>query len=131
MTLFYSAATGGFYDDTVHSIIPDDARHITAKKHAALIATQTEGKHITADADGNPVAIDQPPLTTDQALTLLRARRDRLLSACDYTQMQDYPISTETRAAWAAYRQTLRDLPDTVADDPATVTWPEPPGAEA
>ena len=38
----------------------------------------------------------------------VRAQRDRLLSASDWTQVADAPVD---KAAWAAYRQELRDLP--------------------
>ncbi|WP_197716235.1 tail fiber assembly protein [Cereibacter sphaeroides] len=54
-----------------------------------------------------------------------RARRDALLTACDWTQVPDAPVD---RAAWAAYRQTLRDLPEQPGF-PAGIAWPEPPTA--
>lgn len=38
----------------------------------------------------------------------LRAARDRALSASDWTQVADAPVD---QAAWATYRQALRDLP--------------------
>ena len=39
----------------------------------------------------------------------VRAQRDRLLSASDWTQLADAPVD---QAAWATYRQALRDLPE-------------------
>lgn len=39
----------------------------------------------------------------------VRSQRNRLLSASDWTQVLDAPVD---RAAWATYRQALRDLPD-------------------
>lgn len=54
----------------------------------------------------------------------VRAERDRLLSACDWTQVADAPVD---RSAWAAYRQALRDVPEQ-AGFPYTITWPEEPG---
>jgi hypothetical protein len=53
----------------------------------------------------------------------LRQRRDALLYATDWTQVPDAPVD---RAAWAAYRQALRDLPDNTVD-PLNPVWPEPP----
>jgi hypothetical protein len=38
----------------------------------------------------------------------VRAQRDRLLSASDWTQVADAPVD---KAAWAEYRQALRDFP--------------------
>ena len=52
-----------------------------------------------------------------------RNERDRLLSACDWTQMPDSPLSETDRDAWAAYRQALRDIPNGFAT-PAQVVWP-------
>jgi hypothetical protein len=34
-----------------------------------------------------------------------------LLLGSDWTQMPDSPLSDEDKAAWATYRQALRDLP--------------------
>ena len=49
--------------------------------------------------------------------------RDRLLVACDWTQLPDTPAD---KTAWAAYRQALRDFPATWAPGP-TVTFPDTP----
>lgn len=56
----------------------------------------------------------------------IRFRRDGLLKASDWTQMPDAPVDRE---AWAKYRQTLRDFPETITtidalDNPV---WPTPP----
>ena len=53
----------------------------------------------------------------------LRIRRYQLLSACDWTQAPDATID---QAAWAAYRQQLRDLPANTVD-PENPVWPTPP----
>jgi len=53
----------------------------------------------------------------------LRARRTKLLAACDWTQVPDAPVD---RTAWTAYRQALRDLPVNTAD-PRNPAWPIPP----
>jgi hypothetical protein len=52
-----------------------------------------------------------------------REVRDRLLVACDWTQVADAPIDKE---AWAAYRQALRDVPNQTGF-PWTITWPVAP----
>ena len=39
----------------------------------------------------------------------VRAARDAALTASDWTQVADAPVD---KAAWATYRQALRDLPD-------------------
>lgn len=60
---------------------------------------------------------------TAQAWTNLRAERNALLQASDYTQLTDAHTSLEKKQAWADYRQALRDLPDEVTD-PTQVDWP-------
>tara|TARA_R110000868_G_scaffold63103_2_gene190254 strand:- start:109 stop:414 length:306 start_codon:yes stop_codon:yes gene_type:complete len=51
----------------------------------------------------------------------LRAQRDAKLAASDWTQVADAPVD---KAAWATYRQQLRDLPANTAD-PANPVWPQ------
>lgn len=53
----------------------------------------------------------------------LRAERDGLLAASDWTVLSDSPTST---AAWKTYRQALRDLPANTTD-PTAPDWPTPP----
>lgn len=54
-----------------------------------------------------------------------RAERDQLLAACDWTQVNDAPVDA---AAWATYRQALRDVP-AQAGFPEAVEWPVAPDA--
>jgi hypothetical protein len=61
----------------------------------------------------------------DSAMSQLRATRNALLTACDWTQIADCTIPKKSE--WATYRQTLRDFPATVSDARATVTWPHNP----
>ena len=58
----------------------------------------------------------------------VRAERDRLLAAGDWTQVADSPLDEAGKAAWAAYRQALRDVPQQ-AGFPDEVAWPAEPGA--
>ena len=50
-------------------------------------------------------------------------KRNRLLYECDWTQVADAPVD---QAAWAAYRQELRDV-TSQETFPSEVTWPVPP----
>jgi len=52
-----------------------------------------------------------------------RTQRDALLSQSDWTQVPDAPVD---QAAWAEYRQALRDLPQQEGF-PQEVVWPNPP----
>jgi hypothetical protein len=56
----------------------------------------------------------------------VRAERGSLLSACDWTQVDDSPLSNVQKAAWATYRQALRDI-SAQAGFPWTIDWPVAP----
>lgn len=58
---------------------------------------------------------------TANAAVQARAKRDALLRDSDWTQLPDAPVD---RAAWAAYRQALREVP-LQPGFPASVTWPK------
>ena len=58
------------------------------------------------------------------AWVAVRAERDALLKATDWTQLPDVPPST--RALWTDYRQALRDI--TGQSDPFSIVWPVAPG---
>lgn len=53
----------------------------------------------------------------------VRAERNTKLAATDWTQITD---ATADKAAWATYRQALRDV-TTQAGFPQTITWPDAP----
>jgi len=61
----------------------------------------------------------------DSAMAQLRATRNTLLTACDWTQIPDCTIPK--KAEWATYRQTLRDFPATVSDARVSIDWPHNP----
>lgn len=67
-----------------------------------------------------------PQVELDRRWAEVRAERDRLLAASDWTRMDDAPLSDAERAAWAVYRQALRDVPQDFAT-PDEVVWPEVP----
>jgi len=56
----------------------------------------------------------------------LRAERDRLLADCDWVVVKSQEAGEAVPAAWATYRQALRDLPANTAD-PANPVWPAKP----
>lgn len=56
----------------------------------------------------------------------VRAERGRLLAASDWTQMPDGALTPEEKAAWAVYRQALRDIPEQ-AGFPYDVSFPVKP----
>ena len=61
----------------------------------------------------------EPAKTAEQ----VRAERNALLVSCDWTQVADAPVD---QAAWAIYRQALRDITGQ-AGFPTSVVWPISP----
>jgi hypothetical protein len=59
----------------------------------------------------------------DRKATEVRAERNAKLSATDWTQIAD---ATVDKAAWATYRQALRNIP-TQSGFPNTIIWPDAP----
>ena len=76
-------------------------------------------------------AIQTAKTDEDNRWAAIRAYRNALLSACDWTQIPDVPLEEKQRAAWQDYRQALRDIPQQLGDGkPAgqdEVVWPEKP----
>lgn len=69
------------------------------------------------DLDADAIAMRREEQWTD-----VRAERNRKLADCDWTQLPDAPVDA---AAWATYRQELRDV--TQQADPFNITWPIEP----
>ena len=70
---------------------------------------------------------DKGELKTDaEYASEARAKRDALLAETDFMLMPDYPLSEAKRAAVAAYRQALRDVP-AQAGFPRQIDWPVKP----
>ena len=74
-------------------------------------------------------------LNNAEPMRLLRAERDRLLTACDWVVTMHKELGTNIPAAWKTYRQALRDLPASASPsldsngylDMTSVTWPTEP----
>jgi len=64
-----------------------------------------------------------------KAMEWVRIERKMLLTACDWTQLADSPLTLEQKEAWQLYRQQLRDLPEqiTIFESMEDVIWPVPP----
>jgi hypothetical protein len=60
--------------------------------------------------------------TSDTQWGIIRNERNRLLADSDWTQLPDAPVDA---AAWATYRQDLRDVTDQA--DPFAILWPVSP----
>jgi hypothetical protein len=66
---------------------------------------------------------EQIAINTANKAAHVRAERNKKLSTTDWTQVIDAPVD---QAAWAAYRQALRDI-TSQEGFPWTVEWPKQP----
>lgn len=95
------------------------------------IVAYTKGvKNIAVDVQTKKLKkVDPPSESPEDIKKFIRANRSRLLQQSDWTQAADSPLSDAKKAAWATYRQALRDLPDEQGsvNSSADVVWPTPP----
>lgn len=74
--IYYSHENNGFYNSAIHgSNIPADAREITSAEHAQLLQEQSQGKVISVDELGRPIAIERP-ITPADLIKSAKAERD-------------------------------------------------------
>lgn len=99
--------------------IPAAAKLISDEEHARLMELQN-GTHELRVENGKIVAFD---LASDpaQILAANTKKRNRLLAESDWTQLPDSPLPDAGRAAWADYRQRLRDMDLQAGNFPSVV----------
>ena len=67
--------------------------------------------------DSTIITTEIPTLTQEEKIELwVRRARNVLLKESDWTQAADASLTTEQKAAWASYRQELRELTTTLAN---------------
>lgn len=102
--------------------IPADAVEISNDEHIALMNGQATGNHmIVVGTDGKPSLQEKP---TAFFFERLRAQRNQMLTATDWTQAGDVPEALKQK--FLAYRQALRDLP-AKTKDPRKAVFPDAP----
>jgi hypothetical protein len=117
-----------------------DASLLEYGVHRVFFATQPEFTATQVLVEGTPVFSTEDQrwtqtftvrdMTTDEVqqrdagqAAQVRAERNALLAASDWTQLAD---STADKAAWATYRQALRDVTEQ-SGFPWTIDWPTQP----
>lgn len=117
------------YEPGVLHILSDGSNQSGGPQNWPAADALLEDSDLATDAaqyviDQRAAALAARPLEIKAAE--VRAQRDRLLTACDWTQLPDSPLTSGEKADWATYRQELRDLPQ-IYPDPDDVIWPEQP----
>ncbi len=77
----------------------------------------------------DPHILELKPPVTINVPGWIRDRRWKYLKDTDWAVGADSPLSESKKAEWVAYRQALRDMPATYADetDIENVVWPTRP----
>ena len=108
-------------EQDIQNDVPEDCSYLEIQSD-----TTTESLKYKRVVDG---VLQDIPFEEKEAEVLavewkrFRKSRKTLLNQSDWTQVPDAPVDS---AAWAVYRQQLRDLPANTTD-PRTVEWPVPP----
>jgi hypothetical protein len=112
-----------------HAIVDDEVHEeveVVNLPNTEVIApvTQTEEEALATKA-----------IYHNNAMEILRSKRDKLLAETDFTQLADVIKinGTELTLLYEEYRQALRDLPNSYSNDSdfvdeASVTYPTKPG---
>lgn len=94
--MFYSKSTGGFYSYAIHGDnMPRDSVEISEEDHAALMLAQANGKKISGDSNGQPVAIDAPKPKRTQSSLLNEVADKRWKIETGGIIVSDVPIKTD------------------------------------
>ena len=100
-------------DNPPHSCIPFDEGNFDYQEYKEWLA-----------AGNTPEAASENVLTWDD----IRLKRDAILKDTDWTMTTG---ATVDQAQWAAYRQVIRDIPQTYKDKtPDDVVWPTQPSTK-
>lgn len=119
--MFYRAIDGGFYDPSIHNIMPEDVVEIPDSVYSELLRGQEKGKRIEPDRQGFPKLVEPPPLNGEQLAMAERVWRDAQLLSTDSIvsrHRDELEISDETTltagqyAELQNYRRQLRDWPE-------------------
>lgn len=126
--IVYKSDTGQIVD---HDYIGNEAKVqklCNANPGTTYIAGKCHPEGCKVDISQDPPVIlhNQNQIPT---IALVRQRRNIMLTACDWTQAPDSPLSDSKKAEWQTYRQALRDVPVDQADvtDLFDVIWPSEP----
>jgi hypothetical protein len=124
MTIYYSPSFKGFYDTRVgYSQYPNDVIDVTDQYDYLIDQINYHNREI-AVIDSQIIIVDRPIIVSEPSWDDIILLRNRLLTESDYTQLPD--VNLPNKQEWTAYRQLLRDIPQTY-QEPSMVIWPTPP----
>lgn len=91
--IYYSNTAGGFFNDAIHSTLPDDAVEISQTLYTSLLVGQAQGRVITCAANGVPSLREPAPPTVEQVIDRLKVaiqeHMDTTAKASDFDDLND------------------------------------------
>lgn len=139
MTVYFSAAENGFYDDafradyTAAGTWPDDATALSDRWYQYLLNGQSLGRIVTVNEYGQPVLADPPPPTKEQLISEAKKHKAALITTAseaiailkDAVDLGKATKEEEARLlAWREYRILLMRVDTSLAPD---IEWPAVP----
>lgn len=109
------------------TIISADQKSVTSQGTGLIQNTWASQQYENQEylADDHPDMLDK--ILRDK-IRMIRPQRNARLSACDWTQGLDAPLTAAQKTAWKNYRQELRDFPVLItADNVDNPPWPVQP----
>lgn len=94
MKYYYSPSTKGFYIKQLGGF-PPDIVEITEEKHKELLTSQSTGKIIDSDNDGNPISKDHPLPSVNTLAKLIRQQR-KIKAVCALDAREKYKREQES-----------------------------------
>lgn len=94
------------------TVVTDEMLEEGFKPYTGPLPTNSNTIWMKWDSEAGAVVEDVERRRADE-LAVIRATRDRLLKDTDWVATKALEAGTPADPAWVAYRQALRDLPDT------------------
>ncbi len=128
-TYYFSPSRLAFYPDSLRDVYeaspqgwPEDGVAVTAERYEQLYSEHLQGRVFCAGSDGEPMTKEPDPPTPEQLAATERAWRGAQLDATDSLVQRhrdqveegaNTTLSTEQYQELQAYRQALREWPET------------------
>lgn len=120
--MFFRYDIGGFYEER-----PTEGKYveISLERYHELMDGQCLGKEIRWTENGD-LYLHEYTITEEMVASSVKFKRDKLLAESDWIALKDVKLSKEKYAAWAEYRQKLRDITKQEGY-PTNVIFPDKP----
>jgi hypothetical protein len=127
--ILYDKTTGFIHFPSLTTNERMIAKTLAEDSNLAYMVGSVQVDKYQVNVSVDPHVIEEKPPVTINVPGWIRDLRWRYLQSSDWAVGSDTPLSDSKKAEWVTYRQALRDLPATYADetDIENVIWPSEP----